>query len=180
MRPTTTTLTVTILTTLSTLLAAAGCHQPCGGCTDFESCQPATMSCVVNPGARFDLVAVDGHVDDSNRTLTDGLPNPEVCVALGSSQKCAAVQVLSYSPRWQQTLFSALDGALLLSTPLPVTYTDKGLFHDVDICHGSVPLVERYLHDGGFRFNCNNGSYVSFSLKNVARGAATSDGGGSD
>lgn len=169
----------TVLAMALAMVGSAGCHQTCN-CAGFESCQPATLTCTVNPDARFDFVAVDGHVDDSGRSLSDGLPNPQVCVTLAGGSQCAAVQVVSYSPSWHQTLFAAVDGTALLAAPIAVTYTDKGLFHDVDICHGTVSLIESYLHDGGFRFNCANGSYVHFALQNVARGTAIGDGGASD
>jgi hypothetical protein len=150
-------------------IALGGCDLPCGGCADFESCNPGETHCALNAGATFDLIVTSGYVSTNGRTLTDGLPSPQICVTIGGPV-CSTIQDITYYPTWNQTLFSGLDGAALIQTPIPMSYIDKGIFSDVTICDGTVTMLESYLHDGGFNFNCNNGSYVTFRLSNVDHG----------
>ena len=62
--------------------------------------------------------------------------------------------------------------------PAPVTrialrYEDSDLDSDDLICSGSVTMTAGYLHDGGFTFNCGNGSTARFTLRNTNRGTPT-------
>ncbi len=169
-----------LLLALTLGVATTGCLDlPCGGCSDFEWCDPVAQACVLNDGATFDLIATSGHISTNGRTLLDGLPNPQICVTI-DAQQCSSIQDLTYYPTWNNTLFTGLDGAALKATPIPMRYIDKGIFSDVTVCDGNVNMLETYLHDGGFNFNCTNGSYATFRLTNVSRGVALSDGGNSD
>ena len=69
---------------------------------------------------------------------------------------------------WNQTLATSLDGAALLASPIPMQFIDSEPFlNSVQICDGTVTVLEQYIHEGGFRFGCSNGSFVNFGLKNV-------------
>jgi hypothetical protein len=129
-------------------LVATGCHPP------------------VNPASQFDVVAEDGHVTTNGRNFwTDGIPNPDVCTAYAGARTCTGQETQTYDPSWHKTLIAGVVGTTLTMAPITVDYVDRGLFHDVAICSGSVQITDAYLHDGGFSFNCNNGSHVSFALR---------------
>jgi hypothetical protein len=158
-------------------LVVAGCRLPCGGCAQWETCEASTSQCVVNAGARFDLIAVDGNVSNADRTILNGIPNPEICVDLGG-EVCSVAETLTYSPTWNQKLAGDLDAASLLATPIPMRFVDSEPFgNSVEICDGNATITEAYLHASAFRFGCSNGSYVNFELKNVAVGTGVGDGG---
>lgn len=153
-------------------LAAAGCHAgPCGGCPDYETCDAASDACVLNDGARFDLVANDGDVPGDNWDPLWGPPDPYVCVGgLGQPENCTTAQSDTHSPKWNQTLFSDLDGAALLGATLTVTYQDSDVDSPDLICEGTATMTADYLRDGGFSFNCSNGASARFELVNTVRG----------
>lgn len=130
------------------VVLAAGCQAP------------------VNPNAAYDVVAVDGEVSTNGRNFwTDGIPNPDVCVDFAGRHACSGEKTQTYDPSWHVTLVSGVVGTALMAMPLAIDYVDRGLFHDVQICSGTVTVSEHYLRDGGFAFNCNNGSHASFAIR---------------
>ena len=130
------------------VMLAAGCQAP------------------FDPNAKYDVVAVDGEVSTSGRNFwTDGIPNPDVCVDFAGTNDCTGQQTQTYDPSWHKTLVSGVVGTTLMATPLAIDYVDRGIFHDVQICSGSVAVTEQWLRDGGFSFNCNNGSHANFALR---------------
>ena len=154
--------------------AAAGCHGgPCGGCPAWETCDVASDRCTLNAGARFDLVAVDGHVPGDNWDPFYGPPDPYICVSDGAMEQCSSVQSDDATPTWNDTLFTGLDGAALLQTPLSFDYEDSDVDSPDLICSGTVLITDAYVHDGGFRFDCSNGAYARFSLRNIDPGTPT-------
>jgi hypothetical protein len=156
------------------VLVAAGCHAaPCGGCADWETCDVATNTCALNAGTRFNLVADDGRVPGDSWDPFFGPPDPYVCVSVGGLEQCTTVQSDDSSPTWNQELFADLDGDALETMTMGVRYEDSDLDSDDSICSGSITVTSEEVHAGGFRFNCNNGSYANFTLRNTARGTPT-------
>ena len=90
---------------------AAGCHAaPCGGCADWESCDVAADTCVLNAGTRFELVADDGSVPGDNWDPFFGLPDPYICADAGpGTEACSSIQSDDSTPKWNDTL--ATDSA---------------------------------------------------------------------
>lgn len=154
------------------IAAAAGCQPaPCGGCADWETCDATTMACVLNEGARFDLVAADGEVPGDDWDPFFGPPDPFVCVAaLDTTEQCTSPDSDAHSPRWNQTLLTDLDGAALQTATLAVRYEDSDLDTPDSVCSGTVTMRPEYVHDGGFVFRCGNGADARFELLNTARG----------
>ena len=164
-------MTRTMLLAIAMVVAAAGCHMaPCGGCAEWETCNAATQECVLNVGARFDLVAVDGKVPGNDWDPLFGPPDPYICASDGLMEQCSSIQSDDSSPEWNDTLLTGLDGSALLQTPLSLDYEDSDVDSPDLICNGGVTLTAEELHAGGFRFNCSNGSYARFSLRNTDRG----------
>jgi hypothetical protein len=161
----------TTLIAIVIVVGAAGCRMaPCGGCADWETCNAATNECVLNSGTRFDLVAVEGSVPGDSWDPLFGPPDPYICASDGQMEQCSSIQADDASPTWNDTLLTGLDGAALLETPLSFDYEDSDLDSPDVICQGGVTLTAAELHDGGFRFDCNNGSYARFRLHNTDRG----------
>jgi hypothetical protein len=153
---------------------AAGCHvAPCGGCAEWETCDVATNACVLNDGARFDLVADDGRVPGDNWDPFFGPPDPYICVSSATDEECSSIQSDDAAPTWNATLLTNLDGAALLTTTLGFDYEDSDLDAPDLICRGALIITPEELHAGGFRFNCSNGSWARFTLKNTNRGTPT-------
>jgi hypothetical protein len=150
---------------------AAGCRTaPCGGCAEWETCDVASDQCVLNAGTRFDLLADDGNVPGDNWDPFFGPPDPYICVSDATDQKCSSVQSDDATPTWNETLLTNLDGSALVQMPLAFDYEDSDVDSPDLICRGTLTLTPAWLHDGGFRFNCSNGSYASFTLRNTDRG----------
>lgn len=152
-------------------LVAAGCHAPpCGGCADWESCDASTNACVLNAGTRFDLVASDGSVPGDDWDPIYGAPDPYVCVGDALRDECSSIQSDDWSPTWNDTLLTGLDGAALLATPLSFDYEDSDLDSPDLICRTSFTLTAAQLHDGAFRVDCIDGAWARFTLRNTDRG----------
>jgi hypothetical protein len=153
---------------------ATGCHvAPCGGCPAWETCDVAADQCTLNAGTRFDLVAVDGKVGGSDWDPLFGPPDPYVCAAVAGVESCSTVQSDDSSPQWNQELVADLAGEDLLTTAISVRYDDSDLDSDDTICSASITLTAEELHGGGFSFNCGNGSYARFALRNTDPGTPT-------
>jgi hypothetical protein len=152
----------------------AGCHTaPCGGCAQWETCDVAANQCVLNAGTVFDLVAVDGKVPGDNWDPFFGPPDPYICASLGGMEGCSTPQSDDSSPTWNQELLADLSGDGLLTANIGIRYEDSDLDSDDLICNGSVTVTGIELHDGGFNFNCSNGSVARFTLRNTNRGTPT-------
>jgi len=150
------------------VLMIAGCHTgPCGGCPDYETCNPATNACVLNTGARFDLWATTGHVDGDNWDPFFGPPDPYICVTPpGHEELCTSNISDSHSPKWNQQVAVDLDGATLIGAPLHVRYEDSDVDSPDLICQGTIAFTAEYVHDGGIGFRCSNGSAsANFDLR---------------
>jgi len=132
-----------------------------------------TDQCTLNAGTRFDLVADDGSVPGDSWDPFFGPPDPYVCVSGTTDEQCSSIQSDDSTPTWNDTLLTNLDGTALLGTTLGVDYEDSDLDSPDLICRGTVTISPEYLHAGGFRFNCSNGSYARFTLKNTNRGTPT-------
>jgi hypothetical protein len=161
--------------TTTMMLWATGCHPaPCGGCADYESCDVAANQCVLNTGARFDLVADRGNVPGDNWDPFFGPPDPFLCLSIaGTAEQCSTPQSDDSSPKWGQTLLTDLDGDRLLTTPLGFRYEDSDIDSADSICSGAVTITRQYLHDGAFNINCSNGAWARVALQNVERGTPT-------
>jgi hypothetical protein len=50
-------------------------------------------TCTLDSGASFDVVADHGDVSTNGRDfLTDGVPNPDLCIDLGGRQECSGAR----------------------------------------------------------------------------------------
>jgi hypothetical protein len=106
---------------------------------------------------------------------------PTCASTLAAAKSAPARERRHDSPTWDTTLYHAVPGAQLLIGPITVSYIDRGLIHDVNICTANVSIKEQYLHDGSFRLNCGNGSYAQIALKDVNAGVPPAvDGGATD
>jgi hypothetical protein len=166
-------MTKTLLVGIASLLAVgvAGCRTaPCGGCANWETCDAATDTCVLNAGTRFDLIADDGNVPGDNWDPFFGPPDPYICVSDGVMEQCSSIQSDDSSPKWNDTLLTGLDGSALLQAPLSFDYEDSDLDSPDLICTGGITITPAELHDGAFRVSCSNGSSARFTLHNTDRG----------
>jgi hypothetical protein len=156
----------------ASLLALAGCHAlPCGGCADYETCEPLTNRCALNDGTRFDLEAVDGEVPGDDWDPFWGPPDPYICVsAANAAEQCTTPDSDTHSPKWNTILLTDLDGTQLLTSPLQMHYWDSDVDAPDSICAFPVTLQESWLHSGGFEYTCGNGASVHFALHNTVRG----------
>lgn len=165
---------LTIAAGLVLSFLVAGCHTgPCGGCADWETCDVASNQCVLNAGTVFDLVADDGKVPGSDWDPFYGPPDPYVCASLEGMESCSTPQSDDSSPSWNQELLADLGGDALLSARIGIRYEDSDLDSDDLICNGTITVTSAELHAGGFNFNCSNGSYARFTLRNTNRGTPT-------
>ena len=153
------------------VLVAAGCHvAPCGGCSEWETCEQATQLCVLNNGTEFDLVADDGNVPGDDWDPFFGPPDPYICAAMTGAESCTTDESDDSSPTWNQELLADISGDLLLGTPLQIRYEDSDLDSPDTICSGEVTVSMLELHHGAFTFHCGNGAVARFTLRNTNRG----------